>query len=660
MTAMDNTLLLVDDEEDIREVLGMLLADFGYRVLTAENGEEALRVFRKERPPIVLSDIKMPIMDGIDLLRAIKREDAETEVIMVTGHGDMDLAIESLKLEATDFITKPINEDALEIALKRANERISMRKQLRAYTENLENLVREKSARLVEAERQLAVGQAIEGLAAAMSDIAGDMEGGIRYFDEMPCFVSVHDRQLTVVGTNQLYRERLGDRVGANSWEIYTGAVGRKERCPVSKTFRTGRGQQLRETVYYTDGREIPVMVHTAPIRNGDGKLELVLEISADMSEVQRLKEALRTTQERFHQLFDEVPCYISVRDADFRLTAANRRYKEDFDSAAGSQCFSSLRDGPVPCPGCPAKQTFADGRSHQAEMVVTGKSGEQVNVLVWTAPIADPAGKICQVMLMATNITEIRKLENRLTSLGLMMGSLSHAIKGHLTGLDSGMYLLNRGFVEENEEQIQEGWEVVQLIVGRIKRVVLDILYYAKERALQWEWVDVASFAADIAQTLSPKLADAGIEMVSEFDPALGEIEIDPGVVRSAFMNILENALEACLEDPSKPAHRIEFTARQAETDVVFTIRDNGVGMGKEARNNLFTLFFSSKGNRGTGLGLFVANKIIQKHGGTIKVDSESGRGTLFAIRLPRTVPDEAKTGSESEKAERKMLYCA
>jgi signal transduction histidine kinase len=292
--------------------------------------------------------------------------------------------------------------------------------------------------------------------------------------------------------------------------------------------------------------------------------------------------------------------------------------------------------------------------------MVVTGKSGEQVNVLVWTAPIADPAGKICQVMLMATNITEIRKLENRLTSLGLMMGSLSHAIKGHLTGLDSGMYLLNRGFVEENEEQIQEGWEVVQLIVGRIKRVVLDILYYAKERALQWEWVDVASFAADIAQTLSPKLADAGIEMVSEFDPALGEIEIDPGVVRSAFMNILENALEACLEDPSKPAHRIEFTARQAETDVVFTIRDNGVGMGKEARNNLFTLFFSSKGNRGTGLGLFVANKIIQKHGGTIKVDSESGRGTLFAIRLPRTVPDEAKTGSESEKAERKMLYCA
>ena len=117
---MEKKLLLVDDEEGIRKVLGISLMDMGYAVLTAENGLEALAIFRAENPSIVLTDIKMPGLDGIQLLQAIKSENPETEVIMITGHGDMDLAIKSLKLEATDFVTKPINDDILEIALKRA------------------------------------------------------------------------------------------------------------------------------------------------------------------------------------------------------------------------------------------------------------------------------------------------------------------------------------------------------------------------------------------------------------------------------------------------------------------------------------------------------------------------------------------------------------
>ncbi|MEJ2220888.1 MAG: response regulator, partial [Desulfobacterales bacterium] len=117
---MDKKLLLVDDEEGIRKVLGIALSDAGYSVFTAQNGEEALDIFRQEAPPIVLTDIKMPGMDGIELLQKIKHEKPDTEVIMITGHGDMDLAIKSLKYQAIDFVTKPINDDILEIALNRA------------------------------------------------------------------------------------------------------------------------------------------------------------------------------------------------------------------------------------------------------------------------------------------------------------------------------------------------------------------------------------------------------------------------------------------------------------------------------------------------------------------------------------------------------------
>ena len=176
---MSTKLLLADDEEGIRKVLGISLADSGYEVLTAENGEEALTIFRTVQPEIVLTDIKMPGMDGIQLLQRIKAENPDTEVIMITGHGEMDLAIRSLKYEATDFITKPINDEILEIALKRAHERISMRVKLKEYTENLEQLVQEKTSKLLEAERLAAVGQTVADLAHAIKNIAGGLKGGI-------------------------------------------------------------------------------------------------------------------------------------------------------------------------------------------------------------------------------------------------------------------------------------------------------------------------------------------------------------------------------------------------------------------------------------------------------------------------------------------------
>jgi signal transduction histidine kinase len=175
---MERSILLVDDEEGIRKVLGISLTDMGYHVMTAANGQQALDIYKKNCPAIVLTDIKMPEMDGIELLRRIKAHNPDTEVIMITGHGDMDLAIKSVKYEATDFVTKPINDDILEIALQRAQERIATRRQLNEYTHNLEQLVQEKTRKLLRAERLAAVGQTVTDLSHAIKNIAGGLKGG--------------------------------------------------------------------------------------------------------------------------------------------------------------------------------------------------------------------------------------------------------------------------------------------------------------------------------------------------------------------------------------------------------------------------------------------------------------------------------------------------
>lgn len=176
---MSEVVLLVDDEEGIRKVLGISLSDLGFKVHTAGNGKEALAAFSQVKPSIVLTDIKMPGMDGISLLKEIKNINSETEVIMLTGHGDMNLAIKSLKHDAIDFITKPIYDEALEIALKRACERIEMKRRIKDYTLNLEQMVAEKSRQLLDAERLAAVGETVAGLSHAIKNITGGLEGGM-------------------------------------------------------------------------------------------------------------------------------------------------------------------------------------------------------------------------------------------------------------------------------------------------------------------------------------------------------------------------------------------------------------------------------------------------------------------------------------------------
>jgi signal transduction histidine kinase len=400
-------------------------------------------------------------------------------------------------------------------------------------------------------------------------------------------------------------------------------------------------------------------MVHTAPIHNSRGDLELVLEISADISEMERLQEELRTTQQKYQQLFDEVPCYITVQAPTFEIAASNRRFKEDFGEDAGSHCYQVYKHRSEPCEDCPVAKTFEDSQSHQSEMIVTAKTGEQYNVLINTAPIFNTAGRIEQVMEMSTNITEIRQLEDRLSSLGLMVSSISHGIKGILTGLDGGLYLLNSGLSTNEPKKTEEGLEVVRQMVDRIRDMVLNILYYAKERALNWKRIDVSQFAEDLVALVQSRFQNQPIEFEQIIGTSLGDFEVDADVAATALTNIIENAIEACIEDPSGRSHRIIFGVDQDKENIIFDIRDNGIGMDDEIRDNIFNLFFSSKGRKGTGLGLFITRNIIQQHGGAIEVDSTHGQGTHFRVIMPKILPQEAKKNEIAKKNWTSNIEC-
>ncbi|MCP4693209.1 MAG: PAS domain-containing protein, partial [Desulfobacterales bacterium] len=439
------------------------------------------------------------------------------------------------------------------------------------------------------------------------------------------------------------YKERLGDRVGQDSRRIFKSEK-EGETAPVLNTFQTGKGQRSKEIVTYRNGQEGPVIVHTAPIRGKDGNVELVVEISADITEIKRLQEELRSTRQRHQQLFNAVPCYITVQDREFRLSAANHQFKEHFEYEPGAYCYKVYKHRDEPCDDCPVAKTFETGQSHQSEMEVVSRHGEKYNVLIQTAPIRDAAGEVTQVMEMSTNITQIRQLEDHLSSLGLMVSTISHGIKGVLTGLDAGVFFLDSGLEKGNQERLQEGLDVVKHMAERIRNVVMNILYYAKGRELNWERIEVLPLLQETVGIVAPKINDKPIRLDADFQEDPGHMEADPVLVRAALINILENAVEACMEDASKPDHGILFAARREADHILIDITDDGPGMSPETREKLFTLFFSSKGHKGTGLGLFIAHKVINQHGGEIEVDSTPGAGAHFHIRIPTTLPDAAK----------------
>ena len=141
-------ILLIDDEPDLLRVLARSLNADGHEVATAIDGPNGLALFDGQRPAVVITDIKMPGMSGIEVLQRIKERAPEAEVIIITGHGDMDTAVEALHFGASDFVTKPFRGETLAIAIRRAEEKIDIKRRLRDYTLDLEAKIAEATVEL--------------------------------------------------------------------------------------------------------------------------------------------------------------------------------------------------------------------------------------------------------------------------------------------------------------------------------------------------------------------------------------------------------------------------------------------------------------------------------------------------------------------------------
>ena len=244
-----------------------------------------------------------------------------------------------------------------------------------------------------------------------------------------------------------------------------------------------------------------------------------------------------------------------------------------------------------------------------------------------------------------------------RLAAVGQTIATLSHHIKNILQGIRGGSFLIKEGLSQHDENMVGKGWEFVEKNQERISNLVMDMLTFSKEREPELVPSDMNEVAADVVELMTSRARDKHVEL--RFVPAspLPTLTFDPEGLHRAILNVVTNAIDACEPEPSEPEAsegeqaetpsprpgvvevRVEYHAAEALVRIV--ISDNGSGIPPEEIEQIFSLFVSHKGSRGTGLGLPVSQKIIKEHGGRILVDSKVGKGSRFTLEIPAVLSE-------------------
>jgi two-component system NtrC family sensor kinase len=221
-----------------------------------------------------------------------------------------------------------------------------------------------------------------------------------------------------------------------------------------------------------------------------------------------------------------------------------------------------------------------------------------------------------------------------RMAAVGETTAALSHSIKNILQALRGGADVVEMGLKSKNLDQVSKGWRVVDRNLDKIFNLTMNLLTYSKTREPQRELINPKMLVDDCIELMAQSAAAKGAMVVSECESDHPAIPIDASGMHQVIMNLLSNALDAV--EPDKGLIRVECGYDPDDRQAILKVIDNGAGIPSSMMNHMFELFHSTKGNRGTGIGLAVAKKIVNEHDGTIEVESPAGEGTTFTIKLP------------------------
>ncbi len=221
-----------------------------------------------------------------------------------------------------------------------------------------------------------------------------------------------------------------------------------------------------------------------------------------------------------------------------------------------------------------------------------------------------------------------------RLAAVGETTAALSHSIKNILQALRGGADLVEMGFKSSNLVQAGKGWRIVDRNLDKIFNLTMNLLAYSRPREPRMEQMNPRKLIEECLELVAAAANEKGVMAISDCDRDVPPVPMDPDGMHQVLLNLLSNALDAV--EPKKGLIRVVCKYLEVPNELVIEVIDNGMGIPPSMMKHMFELFHSTKGNRGTGLGLAVARKIVEEHDGTIAVKSTQNEGTAFTVRIP------------------------
>ena len=593
-----STVLVVDDERSIRVTVKAFIEAEGHRVETAEEAEAAIAILQSKPVDVVLTDIILPRVSGVDLLRQIRDISPHVQVIMMTGEPTLETASESLRLGAVDYLQKPVSKNEILKVVRNAlrvkhlsDDKQRLEAENRTYLHHLEQLVEKRTHALAASESALR--HRAEEL-ATLNRLARKVNESVTVDDAIRC--GLHEIVDSLAPDLVVFFLRTGENLVLKGWapEHSQGAWQASEAHRVG-TCLCGLAVSEGKIVYSPDIRS-DVRCTLMECKNAGFQSFVALPLQSG----------------------SEIIGVLGIADLD----------KKDFHEHA-SFLEAIANEMAI---GLKKNLLYEQVQQHVTELRASLSRIEEAEA---------------ERLKLEQHLQRSQKME----AIGTLSGGIAHDFNNILGGIIGYTELVLLDTPDDSKSR--RNLQMVLTAAERAKALIAQILAFSRQSEEERKPIKMSHTVKEVLSFMRASFP-ATIEIRNHIDPNIENIFADPVQIHQVFMNLCTNAHHAMREMGGileikltsvdlGPSCGLIHPDLRSGTYVKATVKDTGHGIDKATLSKIFDPYFTTKEKGvGTGLGLAVAHGIVQKHGGVITVESEPGKGTVFDLYFP-AIADEA-----------------
>lgn len=658
-------ILIIDDSEHIASLLANhVLPELGFTAIVAHTGRQGLQRIRARLPDLILLDLQLPDISGLDLLRMIAQEGYDVPVILMTAHGSESIAVEAFRLGARNYLIKPFSDIEARAVIDQALRERRLRRDKERLTASLQQRVQELTV-------LYRIGKSVTGLMDQEQLLQRIVEAGVFITQAEEGFLLLHDetqQELYLRAAKNLGEQRaqslripIDDSLAGQVFR--TGKPVRLDQSRVGAALKVKTGFLVRAIL------QVPLMLGTTVkgvlavdnrvadrtfTENDEYLLATLADYAAIAIENARLYEQVKLSEQRYRDLFANAYDLIFMLNETLGITTINKVGEQLTGYTLAKLIGRPLHTlcAPESWAGAePYLRELLAGRSVAPfELELVRYDGEPVYLEVSARGIQNGVG-LKGVHCIARNLTERRRLEQqllqseKLSAIGQLVAGVAHELNNPLTSVSGYTQLLLRD--ERLPPELRQDLEQIYVQAERAAKIVQNLLIFAREHKPERTIgsVNEALRRALALQQYQLRVDNIGVRL--ELDPGLPPTTADFHQLQQVFLNLITNARYAMVQKGGRGTLTLRTGLEQrpaGEAQIRIEVVDTGVGIPERDLQKIFNPFFTTKPvGQGTGLGLSICFGIVKEHEGQIWAESQLGVGTCVVVTLPvRTAPAE------------------